>query len=304
MLLLVALRLRRARRDLELAQARRASARAITLLLSGESAHSELAAARRHPWILVETALEFLTLVRGADHDRLCGALRNLKLDPRSLRVRSTRARRLMALEALAFFPGSATAATLKGVLADGQPSSQVAALRSLILLNAAPPLPELLKGDRTAWAQSRLFAEVAATVARDRPAEVREALGLDLAPAVRVVLLEVLGAAGDFAALPLLSAALAESDAAVRAAAVRALGALAHPSAAPLLKLAATDPAWQVRAEAMTAVGRSGLSAFAPILLQRLDDQAWWVRFRAGESLALLGQPAFAAPARGMGAA
>ena len=299
MLLLVALRVRRARSDAENGRARRASARAITLLLSGEDASAELAACAATPWVLVETALEFLSLVRGVDHERLCAALRGMRLDPRSRRLRSTRTRQLSALEALAFFPGPATVATLTSVLATAQPALQAAALRSLILLDAAPPLPELLSRGRSGWSESRLFADVATTIARERPQEVREALALEgLAQPLRVVLLEALGAAGDYAALPLLSATLGDVEPTLRAAAVRALGALAHPSAAPLLQLAAADPVWQVRAEAMTAIGRSGLSALAPVVVQRLQDEAWWVRFRAGEAVALLGEPARAAPA------
>lgn len=302
MVVLIVRHAARARADGTCALERKRIVTAITGLLGGdETAAAELQACTRRPWLLVETALEFLNLVRGADQDRLKAALAGMRLDPKSRSARSSRAARLSAVEALVFFPGPATVTTLRGALRDRDPAVQASALRSLVLLGAAPPLSELLSDEGARWGGSRLFADIVTLIARERPGEVRDALGLTgLTDPLRLVLLEALGAAGDYAALPLLSDALSDGSAAVRAAAVRALGALAHPAAAPVLRLALTDAAWSVRADAAAAIGRGGLAALAPALRERLTDEAWWVRFRAGEALAALGQPLDDLPAAG----
>ena len=294
MIVLILRRALRSRSEQDSARERKRIVAAITALLSGDDgAVAALQACTRRPWLLIETALEFLNLVRGADQERLRSALSGMRLDPGSRRARSGRPSRLAAMEALVFFPGPATVATLRRGLRHRDPAVQAAALRSLVVLGAAPPVRDLLSTRGARWSRSRLFADIVTLIARERPEEVRDAFALpSLDEPLRVVLLEALGAAGDYSALPLLSQSVGDPSPAVRAAAVRALGALAHPAAAPVLRLALVDPVWKVRADASTAVGRARLNGLAPALRQRLVDQAWWVRFRASEALAALGEP------------
>lgn len=108
--------------------------------------------------------------------------------------------------------------------------------------------------------------------------------------PASRAALVDLLGALEAAAALPDLTAWLADASPDVRAAAARAIGAIGVDDRAYYhLLRALSDGVAEVRAEAAWALGRSGRQDGAPHLAARLGDD-WIVAAQSARALRDLG--------------
>ncbi len=246
--------------------------------------------------LMAETLLEVLGLVRGAERDTLIAAMVEAGVDDR-LRARlkrGSRTGRLAAVEALSAFPSDDTRIALRALyVATRDPEVRIAAARTLIDLGDPPRVLDMVR-DRgsQAAAASLLYAPVLRRLAIGAPDEALAALTEpDLGVGARAVLIDAVGASGDYRALPTLSLLAVAPEVVLRVAALRALGAMGHPGAAGIIATALSDEAWDVRAEAAVVAGKIGTTSLVPALAGLLDDPVWWVRFRAADALARLGR-------------
>lgn len=292
---LIVLRLVHERRTADRLVARRAVDKALVALLLGRcDVETELGPYRTRARLMAEALLEILAIVRGHDREIVLSAYQSLGVDA-AMRARLTRgsqAGRLACIEALANFPDPATERALRSLMARAAPHLRLAALRSLAAGGVPVTVDDLLR-DLAAGALpvSGLLGEFLRSLVAADPAAAVAALQDDRATAtVRVLLLDSLGAAGDYGALPCLIDQAGTGSADVRAAAVKALGRLKHPGARTALAQALSDPDAQVRASAAVAVGDAGLDALAGALADRLGDEVWRVRTQAASALRRLG--------------
>lgn len=298
MSLLVAGRVLRHRRDAERARDRALAGAAFLDAMHGKGdPAAQLGGFRGRARLMAETLLEAVALVRGAERDRLISTLASLQIDD-ALRRRlslGSLAGRMVSAEALANFRSPETIAALGRALPGARDANlRVALMRSLIELDASPPLGVVLQDiARIRGADSLLYIPLIGRLVNADVDDALRAFGAAETPAeARVILAEALGASGDFRALEPLCMVVAAPDIELRIAGVRGLAAMGHPAAEPQVMRALADPVWMVRSAACEAAGRIGLRGAAPVLLEQLADPVWWVRFRAGEALAMLGQP------------
>lgn len=245
--------------------------------------------------VMGEALLELLAMVRGGERERLLEALQSIKMDQRFRRrlFRGGIAGRMVAAETLSHFPGPETVEALKAALARTRHGNlRVALMRSLIELDAAPPLAEVLQEvHRSRGSDSLLYLPLMRRLVNSDTRAALHAFGDPATPPkARVILAEALGASGDFRALQPLCIGATAPDVELRIASVRGLAVMGHPAAEPRILAALEDPVWMVRSAACEAAGRIGLKTAVPLLITQLSDPVWWVRFRAGEALSALG--------------
>jgi HEAT repeat protein len=245
--------------------------------------------------LMAEVVRDLAGLVRGQERTGLMTALQVLEVDValRKLLRRGSTVHRVLAAEALVFFPGEDTYAALQEASRRDAHRVRLSALRSAIELGHAPPIGEMLDsvigGTERA---SLLFSDLLQRAVRTQVGPAIAALRRrDLPQSVRVMLLQALGASGDARVLaPLLQAARAK-DAEIRAAGLSALGVLGHPGAAEVVEDALGDEDWQVRLKAIECVRRVGLIEFFAQVMACANDEVWWVRYRAGQTLMSLAE-------------
>jgi HEAT repeat protein len=294
---LVAARLRRARVDADRAHDRHLVRVACLEIVAGAGdAAMLIKPMRRRARLLAESLLEFTSIVRGEERDRLVSAFRALAVDDRLRRrlFRGSRTGRTAAAEALAVFPGADTVAALRRLLeVEDNAEVRVAAVRTLAELGSPPPLADLIVDlKRRGLADSLFYVPVVNRLTALEPEQAIAAFAsADTGPAARAMLADALAGSGEYRAIDPLRAALADPDPHLRTSAARALGVFAHPLAADDLTRALADAEWEVRAAACQALSRLASPAHVPALAGRLNDDVWWVRFQASEALAGLGQ-------------
>ena len=256
-------------------------------------------ALRRHAGkdlLVAETALNMADLVRGPELERMRAALVTYGLGPKLIRrlSRGRKRQRMVAAEALALIPMEGTVEALNRARGDRSAEVRLSALFSLLDLEQAPTIPEILETVRSGpWSRSLLVTELLRRLGREHQAELAAEIERDDLPApVQVMLLEAVGGAGDFEVLPSVAAQAEDRDPKVRAAAVRAMGRLAHPVVQPKISRALEDRNSAVRRDAVVAAHRAGLHELAPALGRRLNDRVWGVRHVAAQALADLGEP------------
>lgn len=267
----------------------------LAIMAGTDDAAEKLRPFQHRSRLLAETLLEVLGLVRGVERDRLVATLVQAGVDER-LRFRLTRgsrAGRLAAVEALSAFPSDATRAELRSVQqASSDAEIRIATVRTLIDIGDPPRVQDLI-ADLAGWSDkdSLLYAPILRHLAIHAPDDALAALVIpELKVAARAVMIDAVGASGDYRALPTLSLLAADPEPVLRMAAVRAMGLLAHPGAADTITCTLRDDAWDVRAEAATAAGKIGTASLTLPLVALLDDPVWWVRFRAADALARMG--------------
>lgn len=293
---LIVARLLRDRRDKRRRLDRQALSTACLAIMAGATDAAERLRPFEHrSRLLAETLLEVLGLVRGAERDRLIASLVEAGVDQRlrSRLTRGSRIGRLAAVEALSAFPSADTRSELRRLQQSSRDAEiRIAIIRTRIDIGDPPRARDLLvelagRPDR----DSLLYAPVLRRLAIDDPDDALGALAMpDQTGPARAIMIEALGASGDYRVLPAVSQRAADPDPVVRMAALRALGALAHPASADTVAQALSDPAWEVRAEAAVAGGKIGTPGLTAKLVALLDDPVWWVRFRAADALARMG--------------
>lgn len=242
---------------------------------------------------LASIILEVLTVVRGdlrlafltrlADAD----AARRLR---QSLR-RGGGADRVRAAEALAAFDIRDASAALRRAWSDRNSRVRFAAVRASIEIGAPPPLDFLLdRAARASGAEKSRALVLVEHLASSAPREAAQALlRNDLAPPVRVALIEGVGATRDMTCAQAIAVVALDTDVDVRAAAIGALGSLGSPQGFNAVLRALRDPAWQVRVRAAAAAGELRLALALPALQVLAQDANWWVRLRAQQALEAL---------------
>lgn len=294
---LIIARLFRENRDARRVVDRQTLSGAYLAIMSGTGdAATLLEPFRKRSRLLAESLLDVLDLVRGAERDRLISSLVDAGVADRlrSRLTRGSRTGRLAAAEALSVFPSPATRTALRALHRSSSDAEiRIASIRTLIDVGDPPSAHDLIADlDGKAESDSLLYAPVLRRLAVDAPDDALQTLTLPgLGVAARSVMIEAVGASGDYRALPALSLMAAAPELGVRISAVRALGTLAHPGSADTIAGALADDAWDVRAEAAMAAGKIGGAGLVLALTPLLEDPVWWVRFRAAESLGRMGE-------------
>jgi HEAT repeat protein len=240
--------------------------------------------------LMAEVVRDLAGLVLGPERQRLMEALQALKVDQtlrRLLRAGSV-VHRVLAAEALIFFPGEETYTGLLRAVRRDDPRVRLAALRTVIELGRAPPVNEMLDavigGSERA---SLLFSDLLQRATRTQIDGAIEALKRkDLPVPVRVMVMQALGATRDKRAFPALKAATKARDPEIRAGALGSLAALGHTSTHKLVADALVDEDWRVRLKAIECVRKLGLTEFFARVMVLSNDEVWWVRYRAGQTL------------------
>lgn len=245
-----------------------------------------------------ETLLEILTLVRGVERERIIETARDRGAPPvlrRQLAKGGVRTR-ILAAEALGFFPEAETLRALRRAEQDMDARVQVAALKSMVELGAPFSIDDLLARIGAGSRLSSLVSVLRMAVA-SQPTEAIGALSRPGSPTpVRIALIDSLAATHVSGSVDTIAALTDDENIEVRAAAIQALGVLAHSTCASIIAKALSDQDWRIRLKAAEAAGRLGLVEFSEPLCALLSDEIWWVRFRASEALAALGEKGIAA--------
>ncbi len=265
--------------------------------MDGEADAARLKSEVREPRLVARALLELSTLIRGRELAAVTAALTRAGAEPALLRLMRSRngEDQIAACEALGLFPSDKAAAALKTRLKRRRTSMRVriAAARALLQMGETPDLNDLLAAFDIGEVHAPLeLSAILDEIARRAPEAYLERLKSSRdAPALRAMMVGVLGRLGRYEALPVLLGAASDPEPSVRSAALSALGALGHPDAEPVIAAALDDPVPEVRAEACDAAGRTALAALAPRLAERLDDDEWLVGFRAASALLRLGE-------------
>lgn len=253
-------------------------------------------AAARNPDLIAEVLLEFLSLVKGPERERLLLALRACGLEVVLLRYlpQAAATEHYACVEALVAFPSDATVMALRRIAMSGASIDfRATAFRTLIALGHPPSLAELLGnmgGDNAR--QGGSFLDVVRKIGiSDLEGAVAALSDPQLPGLVQAVLIEAIAAHREYQIIPLLDAKAADEVEPVRVAAIRAMGMLRHPACWPFIERALTDPSAEVRAVACKTAGLSAFRQAIPALGRCLSDSDWLVRFEAAEALIALGQ-------------
>ena len=256
----------------------------------------ELRSLTQSPIVLALTISEISTMMRGPAFDSILGRLKALGAEPRLIRLLSTGAPqvRVVAAEALAYFPSDAVRAALWQAYARRAPASQrIIIAQSLVLAGARPELADFFAYlDLTRSEDLADMTALFTTIAMQNPEPVirRAKIAYD-PPEVRAALLRTLGNCGVVEAIELLMRDARDASPVIRAAALDAIGEIGFLPDISALSEALTDDASEVRAEAARTVGLLVEQSHLPDLIRMTSDTDWEVRFRAAKSIAVFGE-------------
>lgn len=274
-------------------QARLAAAVQATFLrtMGGQDLEPEDATLlRSHPDIVATALLQFAALVRGEERDRLFTTLADLGLFAVLRTVATSRSspHRLIALEALALFPGSEAARVLRTSRRDPDFAIRFAATSGLVARGEVVSIRRLIDNLTSLDdAPSGRVIEIIGRVVRQDPRAALRALeGPEAPTAVRAAILQAVGAAGDYGLIDELKPWAAHAEPDVRSAAIDALGMMRHPATETVIAAALDDLDWTVRRAAIRAVGMGGFTRQIDVLAERMSDPLWSLRFEAARAL------------------
>jgi HEAT repeat protein len=262
-------------------------------LLSGEVHPALRHLGNRDLDLLAIMMVEYLSLLRGAERDRLVRLAKETGLVRAYFdRLRSPgRWRKARAAENLGYFGGPEAVAPLASLLAHRDETLRAVAARALArigTLETAEALAQTLN-DPSELTRLRM-AENLERIGPLAVGSLSETLEHGNPPA-RVLAARVLGNLRAFEIRPALrEALLVESFPDLRAQAAFALGKIANPDDIPALLEASADGAWPVRAQVANALGAIGDVSTIPILQKLTVDREWWVRLNASRALANMG--------------
>ncbi|TCJ16438.1 HEAT repeat domain-containing protein [Rubrobacter taiwanensis] len=267
-------------------------------LISGRlSGEAQEKLRRLPPWdreILAASIIRRVSLLRGAERERLVRLARELGLVDRYLRRLKSRRRwkRAQAAENLGYLGGPDVVEPLTALLSDRDETVRAVAARALARLGTPGAARALVRS-----------LDDPSEVTSLRVAENLEKLGpLATEPLLavlrtrkrraRVLAARILGNLKATEARGILRRiALRDWDVDLRAQAVLALGKIGNPDDLPEIIEAARDEAWPVRAQAANALGMIGEVSTIPVLQKLMTDPEWWVRVNAGRALSNLGE-------------
>lgn len=268
-------------------------------LATGE-AHPDLRRLRGREWdILADLMVEYLSVLRGAERDRIIGLARETGVVERNHgRLYSRgRWRRARAAENLGYFGGPEAVPPLVALLSHPDETLRAVAARALARIGSSDAVEALAKTLDSPSALTRLrIAENLERIGHPAVGPLIEALerarGAEaerLAGPVQAA--QVLGQLRAPEARGALGRAVLEGESVdLKAKAALALGKIGDPEDVPKLLAAAEDEAWPVRAQAASALGMIGEVSSVPRLQELTVDREWWVRLNASRALANMG--------------
>jgi len=262
-------------------------------LASGEIHRDLRRLGNRDVDLLAGLMVEYLSLLRGAERDRLVRLAEETGLVGRCFdRLGSRdRWRRARAALNLGYFGGPEAVTPLTELLAHRDETLRAVAARALARIGtpeAAVALAETLN-DPSELTRLRM-AENLERIGLLAVGPLVEALENGDPPA-RVLAARVLGNLRAFETRPFLCEAMRDDSLDdLRAQAALALGRIGDPNDVPALLEAAADRSWSVRAQVANALGTIGKTSTIPTLQKLTLDQEWWVRLNASRALANMG--------------
>ncbi len=235
-------------------------------------------------------ALRLLTQIDGVSREQLIDLMHRRAVDKRLCRALrwSKQEKRVAAAQALRFFPSPETRTALRHSLRDRNLDIRLGAASSLIAINAAPPLSELLPAVayKGRCAPARLEPILRHYSEQQPSAVIAAARQKSLHPLIRAKAVEALAAIDNGQHVAAIHSLVSAPEADLRAAVLRAFGRQANPKSREAIALSLRDENWFVRATAADAAGRLGLYELVSQIVPLVDDEQWWVRFRASEAL------------------
>ena len=262
-------------------------------LATGELRRNLLRLGDRELDLLAILMVEYLSLLRGAERDRLARLAEEAGLVERYLDTLRSRGRwrRARAAENLGYFGGPGAAGPIARLLEDRDETVRAVAARALARIGTAHAAAALAKTLNDPSELTRL--RMAENLERIGPLAIEPLLGSlgNGSPPARLLAARVLGNLRAREARPALCEALREGafpD--LRAQAALALGKVGDPEDIPALVEASFDEAWPVRAQTASALGMIGEVSTIPELQELTLDREWWVRLNASKALANMG--------------
>lgn len=248
--------------------------------------------------MLATLMVEYLTVLRGSERDRVIGLASELGVTERAFRHLDTggRWRRAAAAEKLGYFGGPGAVAPLTRLLSHPDETLRAVAARALARIGTSQAVEALAKTLNAPSELTRLrMAENLERIGHPAIGPLVEVLerarqggGSPHGPVQAARVLGGLRAAE--AQAPLGHAALHGENVDLRARATLALGRIGDPEDMPKLLEAAQDGDWPVRAQAASALGMIGDTSTIPNLQKLTLDREWWVRLNASRALANMG--------------
>jgi HEAT repeat protein len=263
-------------------------------LITGEIHPDLLDMNDREKDLLAILMVEYLSVLSGAERDRLVGFAEESGLvrsyfDRLGSRDRWRKAR---AAENLGYFGGPAAVSPLTPLLGHPDETVRAVAARALARIGtreAAESLAETLN-DPSELTRLRMAEnlERIGTLAVDPLIETLEG---DAAGQASVLAARILGYLRASEARQALKRAMLGGELTdLRAQATLALGKIGNPEDVPALQEAAGDGEWPVRAQAANALEMIGDVSTIPALQELTLDREWWVRLNASRALANIG--------------
>lgn len=242
---------------------------------------------------LLDLALRYSTLIRGAEADRIVACLEDQGILDEIVARLHARSEwdRARSAELIGRLRVSGAVPDLVAALDDRSEEVRTVAARSLAEIGDERAVPALAKAlcDSSRWTLSL----VAENLMLMGSAAVSPLLGFVRGDDhnVRVAAVQILGEIRDPAATPALCDVLRfDPSLDLRARAAASLGQLGGSEAQAALLEALSDEEWPVRCQAARALGLLGAAAAAPALAAAMPDHHWWVRVNCAEALARLG--------------
>jgi len=243
--------------------------------------------------LLAILMIDYLSVLRGAERERLAGLAEESGLVKKyflRLHARS-RWRKARAAENLGYFGGPEAVGPLTGLLSHPDETVRAVAARALARIGT-PDAAEILArtlNDPSELTRLRMAEnlERIGPLATDPLMEALESGD----PRAQVLAARILGSLRAAKAGPTLRQAMIGgvlTD--VRAQAALALGRIGNPEDVPALQEAAEDEDWPVRAQIANALGMIGELSTVPTLQKLSVDREWWVRLNASRALANIG--------------
>jgi len=238
------------------------------------------------PDVALKAGFEFLSLLRGEEHDEVIATFIECGLSAQVERqlTKGNGAARIDAAEMLAALrPENAVPVLLATLDNDRAREVRIAAAIALCDLGALPPLDVALRKIGIAGQRSRRLVELFRRLSVERTDELKAQVDRsDLTPFV----IDALARTGDFRQADFFARAAKDLSPEVASAAVRAIGRTGHPAAAAILTGAMESGDWGVRYAAAEAAGQLGFSTLAAPLAALLDDSEWTVRYAAAKAM------------------
>ncbi len=256
------------------------------LILTGNAAPILLRPKGRDMDLLATKMVEYLSLLRGEQRERLVGLAEDAGLVRDFFRrLRShNRWRKAQAVESLGYFGGPEAVPHIAALLSYEDETVRAVAARALARIGtpeAAAGLARTLN-DPSELTRLRMAENLVETLRTGDPrARVLAArvLGNLRAAEARPTLREVLLGPSDV-----------EAPADIKAQAALALGKIGDPDDLPVLLEASGSKDWPVRAQAANALEAIGETSTIPVLQRLTVDREWWVRLNASRALANMG--------------